>query len=449
MRVVRLRKPLPTGRYRYVRWRWRALFTIVDVIGEAVIKWMSLAWRHLPVHDTAPVRSILLVQLDHVGDALLTAAVLPDLCRRFPQARLEVLASPWNREVFDAAPQVSRVHVSRWNRFAGGWRPGWLLATLLWGWRLRRRFDVAIDVRGEFPQAALLWLTGARRRVGWDCGGGGFLLTDRAEFVPGRAEIESRLALLAPLGVEPGKRLLQKRPWFSPGKHSRQRISRRLGAFGDGRAPLIVLHVGGGTQAKRWPVAYWQELLGRIAVEFGATVVLIGSKSEQLLAREIAGGRDWPRIADWTGQLRLTETAALLERADLLIGGDSGPAHLAASVGTAAVVLFSGTNRVRQWRPWGRRVRVVRHREVCSPCHRRACPLADHPCMTGLTPDAVMRRVRGLLRPAETSHPARTTLTRLASHGVVGRPSQVAPVLDDLGRSSYIAPRIATAPCKP
>lgn len=394
-----LRQPLPTGRYRYVRRRWRLLFTIVDGVGELLAAWKSrLARLRVPAERSVePVRSILLVQLDHLGDALLTAAVLPDLRRRFPKSRIEVLGTPWNREVFEAAPEVDRVHLSKWNRFAGGWRPGWLLATLAWGWRLRGRFDVAIDVRGEFPQAALVWLSGARRRVGWDCGGGGFLLTDHAEFVPGRPEIESRLTLLALLGVQPGRRLLQKRPWFDPGDDARSRMIHRLREVDEHRRLLIVLHIGGGSQAKRWPAAHWQELLGRITAEYDAAIVLVGSRSERHRARAITAGHPWPGVTDWTGQLSLRETAALTERADVLIGPDSGPAHLAAAIGAAAIVLFSGTNRVRQWRPWGRRVAVVRNHTICSPCHRRACPLADHPCMNGLTPEAVMRQLRRAL----------------------------------------------------
>lgn len=395
---TRLRKLPPSGRYRYVRRRWRVLFTVVDAVGDLLARLLSRSQKNQRMAET-PIRSILLVQLDHLGDALLTAAVLPDLRRRFPEARLEVLAAPWNREVFKASPLIDHVHVSRWNRFAGGWRPGWLPATLAWGWRLRRRFDVAIDVRGEFPQAALIWLTGARRRVGWDCGGGGFLLTDGAAYVPGRPEIESRLALLALLGVRPGRRLLSRRRWFKPGEKARRHARRRWRALGPASAPRVVLHIGGGSQAKRWPAAHWQELLGRIIVEYDARIVLIGSQSERVISRAVTGGRNWPALADLTGQLSLRETAALVERADLLIGADSGPAHLAAAVGTSAITLFSGTNRVRQWRPWGRRVLVARHGVPCSPCHLRQCPLAAHPCMTELTPQAVMRKVRHVLLP--------------------------------------------------
>jgi hypothetical protein len=69
---------------------------------------------------------------------------------------------------------------------------------------------------------------------------------------------------------------------------------------------------------------------------------------------------------------------------------------LAVAVGTPAVVLFSGTNRVEQWRPWGRRIVVLRHDVACSPCHRQTCPWMEHPCMSGLTAQSVSRAIRQL-----------------------------------------------------
>lgn len=425
-RPAGLRRPPPSGRYRYVRLRWRLLFAFVDWWGDRFVRcraWVrgsrrqaiGLPARHRDGVNDAPFESILLVQLDHLGDALMTAAVLPALKAHCPAARIEVLASDWNRAVFEACPHVERVHVSRYNRFARGWRPGWLLATLGWGLRLRRRrFDLAIDVRGEFPLAAITWLCGARRRLGWDCGGGGFLLTDRAEFVPGRPEVESRVALLAAIGIDALASVAERKPWFNPGDFARQQVARRLAQLVGTpcRAPtahclvptadcllsrrLVVFHVGAGTPAKSWPAEHWRELLGRIIVEAGASVVLVGSRRDSSFAERITQGNRWPGVADWTGRLSLRETAALIESADLFIGPDSGPAHLAAAVGTPAVVLFSGTNRVRQWRPWGRRVLTMKHQVPCSPCHRTRCPLPGHPCLTLLTPAAVMARVHAL-----------------------------------------------------
>ena len=158
------------------------------------------------------------------------------------------------------------------------------------------------------------------------------------------------------------------------------------GRFGED-APLLAVHLGAGTAAKRWPTGHWKDLIGRFLGE-GWRVILVGGSDD--VAIGAAMGRH-ERLRDWTGQLRLTETAALLERADFFIGSDSGPAHVAASAGIPSVVLFSGTNRPRQWRPWSRRTMILRNRVACRPCHQKVCPLADHPCMSGITPERVHR----------------------------------------------------------
>ncbi len=412
----------PLGRYRYVRLRWRVLFAVVDFVGalafgslrrlRALVARVASGRRpEVSEHPKDP-RTILLVQLDHLGDAVISTVMLPLLRRRYPRASIEVLAGPWNRELFEAMPEVSRVHVSRINRFARRGRIAWVAATFWWGWRLRRRkADLAIDVRGEFPLALVLWLSGARRRLGWDCGGGGFLLTDSPELEPGRPEAESRLALLAELEIRPHDKGENPYPAFRPPDQARRSVARQLEDLpGDDASggPLLVFHVGAGTRPKRWPTEHWRALVARETAGLAARVVLVGDESDRTVARAILGRQPPAGTADWTGRLGLLELAALLEQADVAVGADSGPAHLAAAVGTAAVVLFSGTNDPRQWQPRGKRVCVLRQPVECSPCHRHECPRRDHACMRRIFParvaEAIERTYRSVELPIDATH---------------------------------------------
>ncbi|MHC4179243.1 MAG: glycosyltransferase family 9 protein [Planctomycetota bacterium] len=417
--IGRLRRR-PLGRYRYVRLRWRVTFAVIDLVGTVLFAAARLVWRSVTGRRTpAPEKRhdpkvILLVQLDHLGDAIISTTMFPALRKQYPEASIEVLAGAWNREVFEALPEVSRVHVSRANRFARGGlhRFAWIPATLWWGLILRRRkVDLGIDVRGEFPAAVILWLCGARRRLGWDCGGGGFLLTDSPRFVADRPEVESRMALLAELGIRPPE-AVHRRPSLRPTVAARRQIARcltELTTRQPATGPLVVLHVGAGTAAKAWPVEHWRELLGRIIVGHGVRVVLVGGRQDRIIAEEILDGRVWPGVADWTGRLGVVELAALLEQADVLVGVDSGPAHLAAAVGTPVVVMFSGTNSPLQWQPCGEQVTVIRHEVGCQPCHRERCPRAGHPCMKLLRPRWVAAEVSGLLHNRPCRHLGRLT----------------------------------------
>jgi heptosyltransferase-2 len=424
-------RPVVVGRYRYSKLRWRVLVHALDFVGTIL---MAIVRRIRPIRPADRPRRILVVQLDHLGDAVLSTPLLAELRTAYPEAVIDVLASPSNREVFEADPNIDRVQVAERTWFER--RPDrWDLLAAVWdlGRSLRGRgYDLGIDVRGDVLTVLVLTLAGVPRRVGWSMGGGAFLLTDVAAWIPGRHEVRSRLALLSRLGITPD---LSSRVDVHVGDEDRIVIARRLaeawprrgtrrieararivprGRFGEEREPrppfkslesisdaadwlhadrftalppLLAVHLGAGTAAKRWPPRSWKALIGRF-LDGGWRVVVVGGQ-EDLPLSTVLGPHD--RLRDWTGTMTVTQTTALLERADLFIGADSGPAHLAASAGTLSVILFSGTNQPRQWRPWSRHSLILRHRVPCHPCHRKVCPLLDHPCMSGLSPDRVYK----------------------------------------------------------
>ncbi len=439
-------RPVRTGRYRYTKWRWRIMVGAFDALGGVAAR----AWRAVRPATTHPDPArILILQLDHMGDAVLTSPLVSRLRSAYPSAEIDVLASPSNREVFASNPDVDRVRLASRNWFER--KPGrWALGSAVWtlGRSLQGcGYDLGIDVRGDILSVLVLTIAGIPRRLGWTMGGGGFLLTDVAGWVPGRHEVRSRMALLDRLGIEQdgpcrvvvhardedrvrvGQRL--RHAW--PGRQGRELVAvgpsrpgrsrgvglkamrapapppsideadwLHAGRFG-AEAPLLAAHLGAGTAAKRWPDRHWQALIGRFLAE-GWRVILVGGPDDVASAGSIARH---DRLRDWTGQLPVSETAALLERADFFIGSDSGPAHIAASAGTPSLVLFSGTNRPRQWRPWSRRTMILRNRVSCRPCHQKSCPLADHPCMAGITPDRVFRAAKrwwGRLHRLESPH---------------------------------------------
>lgn len=443
--------PVRLGRYRYSKLRWRLLVGVLDAIGSM----LTAPYRKFkkPSRVVDP-RRIVVVQLDHLGDAVLSSPLFPRLKQIYPEAVIDVVASPSNHAVFEADPHVRRVHIAAKNWFERR-RGGWALGSAVWnlGRKLRLyRYDLGIDVRGDVLTVLTLAIAGIPRRLGWAMGGGGFLLTDIAEWVPGRHEARARMALLSVLdrdrspsergrgGGESIKMLVHV------SDRDRARIKRRLNLAWEadaesrsitdsmhnnlaieesdervgaeslsapgsgavkkrarGAGKLLVAHLGAGTGAKRWPIEHWRELIGRF-LEDGWRVAIVGG------ATELEGGVSLdphPSLIDWTATLTPSETTALLELADLFIGSDSGPAHLAAAAGVVSVILFSGTNRASQWRPWSRKSLVLRRPTPCGPCHQKNCPVFNHPCMSFISPDRVYRaayRWSARIRDTESSH---------------------------------------------
>ena len=416
-------KPVTTGRYRYTRLRWRIAVRVFDLVGSALM----FLWRLIkPAKRIDSPQRILIIQLDHMGDAILSSTIFPRLRLAYPRSHITVLASPSNREIFEANPDVDEVQVANRNWFER--KPG-RKALLSAVWTLGRslrshQFDLGIDVRGDILSVIVLTIAGIPRRLGWTMGGGGFLLTDVGQWVPGRHEVASREALLDVLGIPSNSypvvrvhardsersqvAVMLKEAWPAPATpqpalvyssllvHSASSSPedswiQSVESWGEpdelhadrfSSTPLLAVHLGAGAASKRWPTRHWQSLINYF-LDDGWRVILVGGPEDRATASAI---EPHPSLRDWTGRLAVTETATLLERADLFIGSDSGPAHIAASAAVTSVILFSGTNRPGQWRPWSRRALVLRQKVSCRPCHHKSCPLADHPCMTGLDP---------------------------------------------------------------
>ncbi len=444
-------KPVAVRKYRYSKLRWRISVRAVDSVGWLLAKALRVV---RPARRVDQPRQILIIQLDHLGDAILTSPLIAQLKAAYPEAEIDVLASSSNHEVFEANANIRHVQIARRTWFErqptnrGFLRTVWTL-----GRSLRNSgYDLGIDVRGDILSILVLTLAGIPRRIGWAMGGGAFMLTDIARWIPGRHETRSRLALLEPLGVAPIQpfrteihvsdadritiaRLLAE-AWPSRRTFRKESLieskartfrseprTRRVRPSGfraiereddwfqaDQFAPappLLAVHLGAGTSAKRWSPHSWNQLIGRFQNDQWR-IVIVGGAEDAEWATYI---KPHDSILNWTGRLTVAQTGALLERADLFIGADSGPAHLAASAGTRSVVLFSGTNQPGQWRPWSRQSLILRHRVPCNPCHQKTCPLLDHPCMSGLKPDRVYRIAqRWWLRslvpaPIQPSHP--------------------------------------------
>ena len=395
---------MPAGsRYRYGKRLYRVAFRSIDAVGRLLAS-AARAVRRRP--QPAEPQSILVVQLDHIGDAVLSTGMIRTLRERFPRAAIDVLAALWNADVFRGNPALRNVLVSEcnWQARQPG-RRAYLSEVLRQSRRLRRfGYDLGIDPRGDFLVACLLWLAGIPRRLGWDCGGGDFLLTDVVRWDAARHEAESRLALVEPLGVARNSVRTELFPTWADSYAVRE----SLASLGECHAPIIVLHVGAGTAAKQWPISHFRQLIERLTRELDGTVILVGAAGERCRVRQLAGAT--PRVVDWTGRLTLLQLAALAAEADLFIGGDSGPAHVAAAMGTPSVVLFSGTNRAECWRPVGDSVVILRSPVPCSPCHLKQCSVPGHPCMAGILPWEVIEAARSLLPPASSGAAARREL---------------------------------------
>jgi ADP-heptose:LPS heptosyltransferase len=189
---------------------------------------------------------------------------------------------------------------------------------------------------------------------------------------------------------------------------------------------FVVLHPGASVPARAWPAYRWQEL-AHLLGDRGRRVVVTGGPGEQALTASVAAAYGHGDVVDLGGRTSLAGLAGVLGTASAVVAANTGPAHLAAAVGTPVVSLFAPTVRLESWRPWGVPVVVLGRGDTeCRDTRLTECPFPGHPCLSSVTADEVEQALASL---APRPHAPPTNPSQPASAGR-------APSSDALVRSS-------------
>jgi ADP-heptose:LPS heptosyltransferase len=308
-------------------------------------------------------RRVLLIRFGPIGNALVAVPAIRALRSAWPEARLTLAADPVTLELMGPCPYLDeRV------RYEAKGSDGGLRYFRFIGELRRGRFTHVIHFKRHLRSELIGFLSGAPVRVGFKTEELMQLLTVKVQYREGENIIGLNLDLVRALGIPAADRRLEY--WPVP---IAPRVDEILGGLA-GAGPLVVIHSGGSTQRERlWPG--FAELAAALMGELGARVVLLGAGSERTALAEM-GGRVGPRAAPAVG-LPLPEAAELIRRADLFVGTDSGPAHLADAVGTPGAILYAPHHglaaHLRKWKPEGDYLAFTPPRD-CADCGEHPCP---------------------------------------------------------------------------
>lgn len=350
--------------------------------------------------------NVLAVRLDHLGDVLMTTPAIRALAAGPRPRRVTLLTSPAGAEAAALIPEVSDVLI---------YDAPWMKATapradsapeFAMIARLReRRFDAAaiftVFSQNPMPTAMLCYLADIPLRLAHCHENTYQLLTDWVpDPEPGggiRHEVRRQLDLVATVGGQTAdERLSLQVP-----QAARARVRRLLAERGiRPDRPWLVLHPGASAPSRRYPATGFAAVARRLAAEAGWQIVLTGSADERDLVAAIETMAGIPAVT-FVGDLDLGELAALIEAAPLLLSNNTGPAHIAAAVGTPVVDLYALTNP--QHTPWGVPSRVLSHDVPCKNCFKSVCPMGHHDCLRRVTPEAVVAAVLDLYAAAGTT----------------------------------------------
>ncbi|MEQ4717143.1 glycosyltransferase family 9 protein [Nonomuraea sp. B19D2] len=339
---------------------------------------------------------VLVARLDDVGDVLLAGPAVRAV--RTLARELVFLAGPNGRQAAELLPGVDQVIE---------WRAPWIdhtpppvskgqVADLL---AKLTDVDEAVILtsfhQSALPLALLLRLAGVRRITAISNDYPGSLLdvrhvVDESVDVP---EAERMLAVARAAGFELPKgddgKLAVRRPLPDIGREIGHLLS--VGADA-GKGAYVVVHPGTSAPARTWPADRHRQTV-RELVEDGHRVVVTGTERD--LTAYVAGDL----AADLGGVTTFAQLAAVIERAGVLVAGNTGPAHLAAAVGTPVVSLFAPVVPAVRWAPYGVPAVLLGDQEApCRGSRARICPVPGHPCLSHVTSEQVVKAVRELVQ---------------------------------------------------
>jgi heptosyltransferase I len=351
------------------------------------------------VADGAPVSRVppsagrvLIVKLGALGDIVHAIPVAAALRRTFPSARIDWLVSAKHREILDLVPAIDHRLVI--NDGGAG-----ILAVIR---ELRRgQYDVALDLQGLVKSAVLARSSGADRVIGFasrylreplarpfytevhDPGGGGMYHPDETHVV------WTNLGMLAPLGIRVAA------PEFPIGRVESE-AARDVAARTGGR--YAVMNPGAAWPTKRWEPSRLAAVAAALRDEHALQSVVIWGPGEEALAREVVAASAGAAIL--SPRTSIADLVALSRGAALFVSGDTGPAHIAAAVGTPIVGIYGPTRPSRNG-PWSPDDVTVSRDAVCQCHHLRRCRL-ETMCLADIqvaeVHAAIERRLAGARR---------------------------------------------------
>ena len=387
-------------------WRERWLVGAADAALRVLSPTVSLLSSSRQVPD--PPERILLLRLERVGDLLMALQAIRTVRRFAPAARIDIVVGSWNAglaSVIEGVDHVETLNVPWMARDDDG--ASWLTLTRrALSWR-ERQYDLGINIEGDIRSNALLALSGATRRVGFEMGGGGPLLTETVTFSDGVhiADNLQRLVSTAfasyEAAVDPSPGVLDLACRLPIPDESARRAESLLADAGASGA-LIGIQGGAGREIKQWDPVRFAEVGSMLAREYDATLVLTGTKDERRVTDQLMSVLPPDvRVVDLATDLDLLALAAILNRLDLFISCDTGPMHLAAAVGTPIVAIF-GPSLPSRYAPLSARSRIVRVDLPCSPCNQlrrppKRCVGHVPDCLVGVEVRQVLDAARQVL----------------------------------------------------
>ena len=331
-----------------------------------------------------PVKKILLVRTDRIGDVVLSLPMLALLKQKFADARISVMVRPYTRELVENHSCVSDVILWDERKNISSY------VTLL----REKHFDIALLPYPRYNLALISFLAGIPLRVGTGYRWYSFLFNKRIyehRKDAKRHEVEYNLNLLTTIGIKTETAPVFE---FSISDEASSRVEKILAH--DKVKKFIVLHPGSGGSARDWSIERFAMLGDSLQKQNDIRVVLTGGKNEEdLVASLVSKMKSKP--VNYSGKFSLQELGALCKRAEVFVSNSTGPLHIASMLGTPVVAFYPPIIQCspERWGPYtGRKKVFTADNKKCELC--KGDPCRSNICMDQITVEQVLTAVKEL-----------------------------------------------------
>lgn len=335
------------------------------------------------------MRSVLVARQDNAGDVLLAGPAVRACAAA--GARVSMLCGPRGRAAAEMLPGISELVV---------WRADWIdheperitrARIELFVERLAARgFDDVLILtsfrQSPLPLALLMRMAGTQRIAAISEDYAGSLIDVRVPVSSETHEVRRGLAVAEACGYS-----------LPAGDDGALKVKRRAALHPAAAAlrPYVAIHPGASVSARSWSARRNRELVD-LLVENGRNVVLTGAGAERPLTAAVGEGWSRGQVADLGGATDLAQLAEVIAAAEALVVGNTGPAHIAAAVGTPVASVYAPTVPSARWHPWKVPFELLNREVPCAGCHARECPVPGHPCVEDVTPADLMQALMRL-----------------------------------------------------
>lgn len=340
------------------------------------------------------MEKILIVNVNWLGDAILTTPVFKALKRQLPSSYLACMCTARVKEVFEDNPYIDEVIVFDEKSIQNN-----IIKKLRFiYWLKNKKFDIVFLIHRSFTRAFICYLAGIKRRIGYDRFKNFLILTKRIKKPSGSMHRQQYyLYLFKAMGVV----FDNETPEFFIKNSTQNKIKELLSPIRKEHNSLIGMNPSANWVLKRWPADYYAKLADKLVTNFNAAIVFIGAQKDKTVVEEVIQNMK-EKAYDFSGKTTLKELGALLSELNLFVSNDSGPAHLAAALGINTLVIFGPTS-TQITSPKGKSVTILKKESGCLlPCYNLECQ--DNICLTKIMPEEVYDKIEELLADGQKNH---------------------------------------------